>query len=83
MVPDGEEILEELKQDVLPESNVDDSENIECPNHDDFDDTEDEAPEAEPEPEPVTEHVAEAVAEPVSEPVAEPASEPVCNESQQ
>lgn len=83
MVPDGEEILEELKQDVLPESNVDDSENIECPNHDDFDYTEDEAPEAEPEPEPVTEHVAEAVAEPVSEPVAEPASEPVCNESQQ
>lgn len=68
-VPEGEEILEQLEQGTLPESNVDNVEDIQCPNHSYSDPPIDEETSVE---ETTAE---ESVAEPVAEPAVEPAAE--------
>lgn len=74
MVPDGQEILEELEQETLPESNVEHPEEIQCPNHSNSPTAanEDTATEA-----PVADSVVEPAAEPASAPASEPASAPI------
>lgn len=71
MVPDGQEILEELEQGTLPESNVDNVEDIQCPNHSYSEPPIDEETSA------VETTAEESAAEPVAEPTIEPAAEAV------
>lgn len=71
MVPDGQEILEELEQGTLPESNVDNVEDIQCPNHSYSEPPIDEETSA------VETTAEESAAEPVAEPTIEPATEAV------
>ena len=69
MVPDGQEILEELEQGTLPESNVENPWEIQCPNHSDsLPVANEETPSEEP--------VADSTVEPAPEPAAGPAVEP-------
>lgn len=67
-VPDGEEILAELEKGTLPESNVDNHEDIQCPNHS--------TSVAESAAEPVVTLAAESAAAPAAESAAAPVSEP-------
>ena len=69
MVPDGQEILAELEQGTLPESNVENPEEIQCPNHSDS------LPVANEET-PSEETVADSTVEPAAEPAAGPTVEP-------
>lgn len=69
MVPDGQEILAELEQGTLPESNVENPEEIQCPNHSDS------LPVANGET-PSEETVADSTVEPAAEPAAGPTVEP-------
>lgn len=71
MVPEGEEILEQLEQGTLPESNVDNVEDIQCPNHSYFDPPIDEETSA------VETTAEESAAEPTIEPAAEAVDDPV------
>lgn len=74
MVPDGQEILEELEQGTLPESNVENPWEIQCPNHSDSLPV---ANEETPSEEPVADSVVEPAAEPASAPASEPSSAPI------
>lgn len=69
MVPDGQEILEELEQGTLPESNVENPGEIQCPNHSDS------LPVANEET-PSEETVADSTVEPAAEPAVGPTVEP-------
>lgn len=74
MVPDGQEILEELEQGTLPESNVENPEEIQCPNHSDSLPV---ANEETPSEEPVADSTVEPATEPAAGPTVEPAVENV------